>query len=41
MGRMGIDECLSPKFQEVMKTPDYADFKQRIEISENSFLEER
>jgi len=40
MAWMGTDECLSQKFQEVMNTPDYTDFKQMIEISENSLPEE-
>jgi len=38
---MGIDGFLSPRFQEVIKTPDYADFKKITEIFQKSLLEER
>jgi hypothetical protein len=38
---MGTDECLPPKFQEVIKTPDYTDFKKITEIFQKFFLEER
>jgi hypothetical protein len=41
MAWMGADECLSPKFQEVIKTPDYADFKKITEIFQKLSPEER
>ena len=34
-------ECLSQKIQEVMNTPDYADFKKITEIFAEFFPEER
>jgi hypothetical protein len=41
MAWMGTDECLPPKFQEVIKAPDYTDFKKITEIFQKFFLEER
>jgi len=38
---MGIDECLSPKFQEVIKTPEIADFKKITEIFQKPFPEDK